>query len=229
MAKIYSSIAELVGRTPLLELKNYEEKHDLKAKIFVKLEYFNPNQSVKDRIALAMVEEAEKSGELKKDDTIIELTSGNTGIGLAAIAAAKGYKFRVYIQDQVSSERYQVIQAFGGETVKLSEVPEIVESFEKYGADFIEATKALQRHLKDEKNYWFADQGTNPANPDVHFRTTGPEIWQDTDGKVDIFVANVGTGGTLSGAGNYLKSQNPNIQVVGIQPTAGRDYRGSPV
>lgn len=219
MAKIYSSIAELVGRTPLLELKNYEEKHDLKAKIFVKLEYFNPNQSVKDRIALAMVEEAEKSGELKKDDTIIELTSGNTGIGLAAIAAAKGYKFRVYIQDQVSSERYQVIQAFGGETVKLSEVPEIVESFEKYGADFIEATKALQRHLKDEKNYWFADQGTNPANPDVHFRTTGPEIWQDTDGKVDIFVANVGTGGTLSGAGNYLKSQNPNIQVVGIQPT----------
>ena len=198
MAKIYSSIAELVGRTPLLELKNYEEKHDLKAKIFVKLEYFNPNQSVKDRIALAMVEEAEKSGELKKDDTI---------------------KFRVYIQDQVSSERYQVIQAFGGETVKLSEVPEIVESFEKYGADFIEATKALQRHLKDEKNYWFADQGTNPANPDVHFRTTGPEIWQDTDGKVDIFVANVGTGGTLSGAGNYLKSQNPNIQVVGIQPT----------
>ena len=193
MAKIYSSIAELVGRTPLLELKNYEEKHDLKAKIFVKLEYFNPNQSVKDRIALAMVEEAEKSGELKKDDTIIELTSGNTGIGLAAIAAAKGYKFRVYIQDQVS--------------------------IEKYGADFIEATKALQRHLKDEKNYWFADQGTNPANPDVHFRTTGPEIWQDTDGKVDIFVANVGTGGTLSGAGNYLKSQNPNIQVVGIQPT----------
>ena len=156
---------------------------------------------------------------MKKDDTIIELTSGNTGIGLAAIAAAKGYKFRVYIQDQVSSERYQVIQAFGGETVKLSEVPEIVESFEKYGADFIEATKALQRHLKDEKNYWFADQGTNPANPDVHFRTTGPEIWQDTDGKVDIFVANVGTGGTLSGAGNYLKSQNPNIQVVGIQPT----------
>ena len=220
MAKIYSSIAELVGRTPLLELKNYEEKHDLKAKIFVKLEYFNPNQSVKDRIALAMVEEAEKSGELKKDDTIIELTSGNTGIGLAAIAAAKGYKFRVYIQDQVSSERYQVIQAFGGETVKLSEVPEIVESFEKYGADFIEATKALQRHLKDEKNYWFADQGTNPANPDVHFRTTGPEIWQDTDGKVDIFVANVGTGGTLSGAGNYLKSQNPDVKIVALEPAS---------
>lgn len=219
MAKIYSSIAELVGKTPLLELKNYEKKHDLKAKILVKLEYYNPNQSVKDRIALAMVEEAERSGKLKKGDTIIEVTSGNTGIGLAAIAAAKGYKFRVYIQDQVSQERYQVIHAFGGETIKLSDVPEIAESFEKYGPDFVEATKALKEHLKNEKNYWFADQGTNPANPDIHFRTTGPEIWQDTDGNVDILVANVGTGGTLSGTGNYLKSQNPDIKVVGIQPT----------
>lgn len=219
MGKVYISIAELVGRTPLLELKNYEEKHNLKAKILVKLEYYNPNQSVKDRIALAMVEEAERSGKLKKGDTIIELTSGNTGIGLAAIAAAKGYKFRVYIQDQVSKERFQVIHAFGGETVKLSEVPEIVESMEKYGADFVECVKALERAVKDEKNIWFADQTRNSANPNVHFRTTGPEIWQDTDGKVDIFVANVGTGGTLSGAGNYLKSQNPNIKVVGIQPT----------
>ncbi|MDE5558510.1 MAG: pyridoxal-phosphate dependent enzyme, partial [Ruminococcus sp.] len=143
MAKIYNSIAELVGRTPLLELKNYEEKHNLKAKILVKLEYFNPNQSVKDRIALAMVEDAERTGKLKKGDTIIELTSGNTGIGLAAIAAAKGYKFRVYIQDQVSKERFQVIHAFGGETVKISEVPEIVESMEKYGADFVECVKAV--------------------------------------------------------------------------------------
>lgn len=219
MSKIYESIAELVGRTPLLELKNYEEKHNLKAKILVKLEYYNPNQSVKDRIALAMVEEAERSGKLKKGDTIIELTSGNTGIGLAAIAAAKGYKFRVYIQDQVSKERYQVIHAFGGETVKLSEVPEIVESMEKYGPDFVECVKALEKSVSGEKNIWFADQTRNPANPDVHFRTTGPEIWQDTDGKVDILVANVGTGGTLSGTGNYLKSQNPNIKVVGIQPT----------
>lgn len=219
MAKVYKSIAELVGRTPLLELKNYEEKHNLKAKILVKLEYYNPNQSVKDRIALAMIEDAEKSGKLKKGDTIIELTSGNTGIGLAAIAAAKGYKFRVYIQDQVSQERYQVIHAFGGETVKLSEVPEIVESMEKYGPDFVECVKALEQSVKDEKNIWFADQTRNPANPDVHFRTTGPEIWQDTDGEVDILVANVGTGGTLSGTGNYLKSQNPDIKVVGIQPT----------
>lgn len=219
MARIYESIAELVGRTPLLELKNLEKKHDLKAKILVKLEYYNPNQSVKDRIALNMIEEAERKGELKKGDTIIELTSGNTGIGLAAIAAAKGYKFRVYIQDQVSRERYQVIHAFGGETVKLSEVPEIVESMEKYGPDFIECVKALERAVKDEKNIWFADQTRNSANPDVHFRTTGPEIWQDTDGNVDILVANVGTGGTLSGTGNYLKSQNPNIKVIGIQPT----------
>lgn len=219
MANIYEGTLELIGHTPLVEFKHIEKKFGLEARLLAKLEYFNPAGSVKDRIAKEMIEQAEKDGKLKPGSTIIEPTSGNTGIGLAAIAAAKGYKFRVYIQDQVSSERYQVIQAFGGETVKLSEVPEIVESFEKYGADFIEATKALQRHLKDEKNYWFADQGTNPANPDVHFRTTGPEIWQDTDGKVDIFVANVGTGGTLSGAGNYLKSQNPNIQVVGIQPT----------
>lgn len=219
MAKIYESISELVGRTPLLELKGFEKKHNLKAKILVKLEYYNPNQSVKDRIALNMIEEAERNGELKKGDTIIELTSGNTGIGLAAIAASKGYKFRVYIQDQVSKERYQVIHAFGGETVKLSEVPEIVESMEKYGPDFVECVKALERAVRDEKNIWFADQTRNGANPDVHFRTTGPEIWQDTDGKVDIFVANVGTGGTLSGTGNYLKSQNPNIKVVGIQPT----------
>ncbi|MDE6788829.1 MAG: cysteine synthase family protein [Ruminococcus sp.] len=219
MGKIYTSIAELVGRTPLLELKNYEEKHNLKAKILVKLEYFNPNQSVKDRIALAMVEDAERTGKLKKGDTIIELTSGNTGIGLAAIAAAKGYKFRVYIQDQVSKERFQVIHAFGGETVKVSEVPEIVESMEKYGADFVECVKALERAVSGEENIWFADQTRNSANPDIHFRTTGPEIWQDTDGNVDILVANVGTGGTLSGTGNYLKSQNPNIQVVGIQPT----------
>ncbi|MDE6426879.1 MAG: cysteine synthase family protein [Ruminococcus sp.] len=219
MAKIYNSIAELVGRTPLLELKNYEEKHNLKAKILVKLEYFNPNQSVKDRIALAMVEDAERTGKLKKGDTIIELTSGNTGIGLAAIAAAKGYKFRVYIQDQVSKERFQVIHAFGGETVKISEVPEIVESMEKYGDDFVECVKALERAVSSEENIWFADQTRNSANPDIHFRTTGPEIWQDTDGNVDILVANVGTGGTLSGTGNYLKSQNPDIQVVGIQPT----------
>lgn len=212
MAKIYESIAELVGRTPLLELKNYEEKHNLKARILVKLEYFNPNQSVKDRIALAMVEDAERSGKLKKGDTIVELTSGNTGVGLAAIAAAKGYKFHAYIQDQVSKERYQVVHAFGGETVKLSDVPEIVKSMEENEADFVECCKALERAISGEKNVWFADQTRNHANPDIHFKTTGPEIWQDTYGNVDIFVANVGTGGTLSGAGNYLKSKLSQIK-----------------
>jgi len=219
MGKINQSIAELVGRTPLLQLNGYAELHDLSSDVIGKLEYFNPNQSVKDRIALAMVEEAEKSGALKKGDTIIELTSGNTGIGLAAIAAAKGYKFRVYIQDQVSKERFQVIHALGGETVKLSEVPEIVESIEKNGADFVECVKALERAVKNEKNIWFADQTRNEANPNTHYHTTGPEIWQDTEGDVDILVACVGTGGTLSGTGNYLKEQNPNIKIVGVQPT----------
>ncbi|MCC8111303.1 MAG: PLP-dependent cysteine synthase family protein [Ruminococcus sp.] len=219
MAKIYESIAGLVGRTPLLELKNYKEKHHLKARILVKLEYYNPNQSVKDRIALAMVENAKRSGKLKKGDTIVELTSGNTGVGLAAIATAKGYQFRAYIQDQVSQERYQVVHAFGGETVKLLEVPEVVESMEKNGPDFVECCKALERAISGEENVWFADQTRNHANPDIHFKTTGPEIWQDTNGNVDIFVANVGTDGTLSGSGNYLKSKNSKIQVMGIQPT----------
>lgn len=221
MANIHQSIAELVGKTPLLQLNGYNKAQNLDATIIGKFELFNPNQSVKDRIALAMVEEAERTGKLKKGDTIIELTSGNTGVGLAAVAAAKGYKFRVYIQDQVSKERFQVIHALGGETVKLSEVPEIVESFEKNGPDFIECVKALERHLeaKGDKNYWFADQTRNPENPNIHFKTTGPEIWNDTDGQIDAFVACVGTGGTLSGVGNYLKSKNPNVKIIGVQPT----------
>lgn len=221
MAKIYESIAELVGRTPLLELKNYEKKHDLKAKILVKLEYYNPNQSVKDRIALAMVEDAEKRGLLKQGYTIVETTSGNTGIGLAAIAAAKGYKFRVYIQDQVSQERFQVIKAFGGETIKLSEEPAVARVLEETGGDFIAAIKALKDEvLSKEKDIFFVDQTSNPANPAIHEATTGPEIWEDTDGSVDILVANVGTGGTVSGTGKYLKSKNPDIKVVAIQPGA---------
>ncbi len=221
MAKIYGSIAELVGRTPLLELKNYEKKHNLKAKILVKLEYYNPNQSVKDRIALAMVEDAEKKGLLKPGYTIVETTSGNTGIGLAAIAATKGYKFRVYIQDQVSRERFQVIHAFGGETVKLSEVPAVAKVLEETGGDFIAAIKSLKEDvLSKEENIFFVDQTSNPANPAIHEKTTGPEIWQDTDGKVDILVANVGTGGTVSGTGKYLKSKNPDIKIVAIQPGA---------
>ena len=219
MAKIYESITELVGKTPLLEIKNYEKRHNLQAKVLVKLEYYNPNQSVKDRIALAMVEDAEKKGLLKPGYTIVETTSGNTGIGLAAIAATKGYKFRVYIQDQVSKERYQVIHAFGGETIKLSEEPAIAKVLEETGCDFVAAIKALREEvLSKEKDIFFVDQISNPANPAIHETTTGPEIWEDTEGKVDIFVANVGTGGTVSGTGRYLKAKNPEIKIVAIQP-----------
>lgn len=219
MAKIYESITELIGKTPLLEIKNYERKHNLKARILVKLEYYNPNQSIKDRIAYAMIEDAEKKGILKPGDTIVETTSGNTGIGLAAIAAAKGYKFRVYIQDQVSEERFKVIKAFGGETIKLSEEPAIAKVLEETGGDFVAAIKVLREEiLSKEKNIYFADQVSNPANPAIHEATTGPEIWEDTDGNVDIFVASVGTGGTVSGTGRYLKSKKPDIKIVVIQP-----------
>lgn len=219
MSRVKKSITELVGRTPLLELTNYERKEDLHAKIFVKLEYFNPNQSVKDRIALSMVEDAEKRGALKPEYTIVETTSGNTGIGLAAIAAAKGYKFRVYIQDNVSQERFQVIKAFGGEVIKLSDEPVIKEVLDATNGDFVAAIAALRKKvLAKEKNIYFVDQTANPANPAVHEKTTGPEIWEDTDGKVDILVANVGTGGTISGTGKFLKQKNPDIKIVAIQP-----------
>ena len=219
MGKINQSITELVGRTPLLELVNYEKKHNLGAKVVVKLEYFNPNQSVKDRIALSMIEDAENKGLLKPGYTIVETTSGNTGIGLAAIAAAKGYQFRVYVQDNVSEERFKVIKAFGGETIKLSEEPAIAEVMEATNGDFVAAIAALkEKVLSKEKDIFFVDQTANPANPAIHEATTGPEIWEDTEGKVDILVANVGTGGTVSGTGKYLKSKNPDIKVVAIQP-----------
>lgn len=216
---ISKSIAELVGKTPLLELSNYEKKHNLDARILVKLEYFNPNQSVKDRIALAMVEDAEKKGLLKPGYTIVETTSGNTGIGLAAIAASKGYKFRVYIQDQVSEERFKVIKAFGGETIKLSEEPHVKKTLDETDGDFVAAIKVLKEQvLAKEENIFFVDQCSNPANPGIHEVTTGPEIWEDTEGNIDILVANVGTGGTVSGTGKYLKSKKPDLKVVAIQP-----------
>ena len=219
MGKIYRSITELVGKTPLLELANYEKKHDLPAKLLVKLEYFNPNQSIKDRTALNMIEEAEKKGLIKPGDTLVETTSGNTGIGLAAIAATKGYKFRVYIQDQVSAERFQVIKAFGAEVIKLSEEPVIVETMEKTGGDFIAAVAALRDQvLAKEEGIFFVDQLSNPANPAVHESTTGPEIWEDTNGNVDILVASVGTGGTVTGIGTYLKSKNPKVKIVAVEP-----------
>lgn len=216
---ISKSIIELVGKTPLLELTNYEKKHQLEATVLVKLEYFNPNQSVKDRIALAMIEDAEAKGLLKPGYTIVETTSGNTGIGLAAIAASKGYQFRVYIQDNVSEERFKVIKAFGGETIKLSEEPAVAEVLEATNGDFVAAIAALRtKVLAKEQDIYFVDQVSNPANPAIHEATTGPEIWEDTNGAVDILVANVGTGGTISGTGKYLKQKNPNIKVVALQP-----------
>lgn len=219
MSRIYKSITELVGNTPLVELVQYEKEHNLEAKIIAKLEYFNPNQSVKDRIALAMIEDAEKKGLLKPGDTIVETTSGNTGIGLAAIAAAKGYSFRVYIQDFVSEERFKNIMAFGGKTIKLGEVPEVKKVLDETGGDFVAAIKTLKDNvLSKEKNIFFVNQVENLANPAIHEVTTGPEIWKDTNEEVDILVACVGTGGTVSGAGRYLKSQNSNIKIVAIQP-----------
>jgi cysteine synthase A len=222
MAGIHKSITELIGKTPLLELENYGKNHGLEAKIIAKLEYFNPNQSVKDRIANAMIEDAEKKGLLKPGYTIVETTSGNTGIGLAAIAAAKGYPFRVYIQDNVSEERFKNIRAFGGETIRLSEVPEVKKVLDETGGDFVAAIKSLEKHvLSKEKNIFFVNQIENSSNPAIHERTTGPEIWEDTDGAVDILVACVGTGGTVSGAGKYLKGKNENIKIVAIQPGPG--------
>jgi cysteine synthase A len=219
MSKINQSISELVGKTPLLQLNGYAKKHSLNADIIGKLEYFNPNQSVKDRIALSMIEDAEQKGLLKKGDTIVETTSGNTGIGLAAIAAAKGYPFKVYIQDQVSEERFKVIQAFGGKTIKFSDDPVISRVLAETNGDFVEAIKAYRAEvLSKEKNVYFVDQTANPANPAAHKRTTGPEIWEDTDGQVDILVACVGTGGTVSGTGAYLKEKNLNIKIVAVQP-----------
>lgn len=219
MSGIYKSIADLVGKTPLLELVHYEQEHKLEAKIIGKLEYYNPNQSVKDRTALAMVLDAEAKGLLKPGDTIVETTSGNTGIGLAAIAAAKGYPFRVYIQDNVSEERFKNIKAFGGETIKLSEVPEVQKVLDETGGDFVAAIKELEdKILWKEKDIFFVNQIENPANPSIHEATTGPEIWEDTNGEIDILVACVGTGGTVSGAGRYLKDKKNDIKIVAIQP-----------
>lgn len=218
MANIKKSITELVGHTPLLEVSRLEELENLKAKVIIKLELFNPNQSSKDRIALQIIENAEKEGKLKPGATIVETSSGNTGIGIAGIAAAKGYKFKAYLQDQVSIERYQVIEALGGEAVALSTVPEVKKVMDEENGDFIAAFQALKRALRDRTDVFFADQCYNYANIEAHERTTGVEIWDDTDGKVDILITTVGTGGTISGVGKYLKKQNPNVKIIAIEP-----------
>lgn len=220
MSKIKKSITELVGGTPLLEVTNYQKKHQLEAEIVAKLEYLNPANSTKDRIAKAMIEEAEKKGLLKHGDTIIETTSGNTGVGLSAIAAAKGYKVKLYIQDNVSVERTKAARAYGAEVTPLSEIPGGVETLEQTDGDFVALINdVIKPHIDEHvKEGVFLNQLDNRANPNVHKETTGREIWEDTDGQIDILVATVGTGGTLSGAGAYLKSKNPDIQVVGVEP-----------
>lgn len=207
MSKIYKSADELIGKTPLLELTKIEKEFALKAKILAKLEYFNPAGSVKDRIAKAMIDDAEERGLLKEGSTIIEPTSGNTGIGLASVAAARGYKILIVMPETMSVERRQLMKAYGAELV-LTE-----------GRLGMKGAIAKAEELSKEiPNSFIPGQFVNPANPAMHRKTTGPEIWEDTDGKVDIFVAGVGTGGTVTGVGQYLKSQNPAIKVVAVEP-----------
>ena len=212
MSKIYTSADQLIGHTPLLELTHLEKAEGLKAKILAKLEYFNPAGSAKDRVAKAMIDDAEAKGLLKEGSVIIEPTSGNTGIGLAAVAAARGYRTIIVMPETMSLERRQLMKAYGAELV-LTE-----------GAKGMSGAIAKAEQLaKEIPGGFVAGQFVNPANPEAHRQTTGPEIWEDTDGKVDIFVAGVGTGGTITGVGEYLKSKNPNVKVVAVEPA------GSPV
>ena len=207
MSKIYTSADQLIGKTPLLELTHIEKKYGLKAKILAKLEYFNPAGSVKDRVAKAMIDDAEAKGLLKEGSVIIEPTSGNTGIGLASVAAARGYRIIIVMPDTMSVERRQLMKAYGAELV-LSE-----------GAKGMKGAIAKADELaKEIPNSFIPGQFVNPANPKAHFETTGPEIYEDTDGEVDIFVAGVGTGGTITGVGQYLKSKKPEVKVVAVEP-----------
>lgn len=210
--KVYQKITDLIGGTPLLELGNYEKKYSLEAKILAKLEYFNSAGSVKDRIARAMLDEAEASGALKPGSTLIEPTSGNTGIGLAAVAASRGYEVILTMPETMSVERRNLLKAYGAKLVLTD------------GAKGMNGAIAKAKELAAQTpNSFIPSQFTNAANPEAHRRTTGPEIWQDTDGTVDIFVAGVGTGGTITGVGEYLKAQNPKVQVIAVEPA------GSPV
>ena len=208
MSKIYKGAIELVGNTPLVEVTNIEKKERLKARLLVKLEYFNPAGSVKDRVGKAMIEDAERTGRLKPGSVIIEPTSGNTGIGLAAVSAVKGYRMILTMPDTMSVERRNILKAYGAEIV--------LTPGEKGMSGAIEKAEELAREIPDS---FIPGQFDNPVNPRAHMESTGPEIWQDTDGQVDIFVASVGTGGTLTGTGTYLKEKNPNIKVIAVEPS----------
>ncbi|HOK42367.1 MAG TPA: cysteine synthase A [Thermoclostridium caenicola] len=212
MPRIYKNLVDLIGKTPLLELTRYEKKYDLKATVIAKLEYYNPAGSVKDRIAKAMIEDAEARGILKPDSVIIEPTSGNTGIGLASVAAARGYRIILTMPETMSIERRNLLKAYGAELV-------LTEGSKGMKGAIVKAEELA----KEIPNAFIPGQFTNPANPAIHKATTGPEIWEDTDGKIDIFVAGIGTGGTITGAGEFLKSKNPNLHIVAVEPA------GSPV
>lgn len=209
MSRIYTSVEQLIGKTPLLELKNLEEKFHLEAKILAKLELFNPGGSVKDRVAKSMIKDAEEQGLLKADSVIIEPTSGNTGIGLAAVAAARGYRALIVMPENMSNERKLLMKAYGAELV-LTPAAEGMSG----------AIKKAEALSKEIPNSFVAGQFINPANAAAHMLTTGPEIWEDTDGKADVFVAAVGTGGTITGTGSYLKAQKPEIQIIAVEPAA---------
>lgn len=212
MGRIYTSAAQLIGRTPLLELTNLEQAYGLEARLLAKLESFNPGGSAKDRVALAMIEDAEVRGVLKPNSVIIEPTSGNTGIGLASVAAARGYRVCIVMPDTMSVERQMLMRAYGAELVLTDGALGMAGAIQK--------AEELAAEIPDA---FVAGQFVNPANPAAHYASTGPEIWQDTDGEVDVFVATIGTGGTITGTGRYLKEQNPAIRVVGVEPA------GSPV
>ena len=215
MSKIYKGAIELVGNTPLVEVTNIEKKEQLKARLLVKLEYFNPAGSVKDRVGKAMIEDAERTGRLKPGSVIIEPTSGNTGIGLAAVSAVKGYRMILTMPDTMSVERRNILKAYGAEIV--------LTPGEKGMSCAIEKAEELAKEIPDS---FIPGQFDNPVNPKAHMESTGPEIWQDTDGQVDIFVASVGTGGTLTGTGTYLKEKNPRIKVIAVEPSTSAVLSG---